>query len=259
MVLYIIGLGLSDQEDITIKGLEAVKRCSKIYLESYTSKLNCSIQELEALYKNKIILADRDMVESRADSTILADANNTDVAFLVIGDIFSATTHVDLWMRAKELSIETRFIHNASVITAVGETGLQIYKFGKTTSIAFPTDNWRPETAYDVLKENLTQGLHTLILLDLQPEKDKFMTVNQAIEILLDIEKKRDEKIFTGETLCVGCARLGSDDPTIIYGKAWALLNLIFGDPLHCLIVPGKLHFIEEHILAMRDAEKKQI
>lgn len=39
MVLYIIGLGLADEEDITLKGLKAVKSSERVYLESYTSIL----------------------------------------------------------------------------------------------------------------------------------------------------------------------------------------------------------------------------
>lgn len=38
-MLYLIGLGLGDQEDITVKGLAAIKACTKIYLEAYTSVL----------------------------------------------------------------------------------------------------------------------------------------------------------------------------------------------------------------------------
>lgn len=45
-MLYLIGLGLSDVKDITVKGLEIVKRCSRIYLEAYTSILGVSVKEL---------------------------------------------------------------------------------------------------------------------------------------------------------------------------------------------------------------------
>lgn len=38
-MLYLIGLGLGDAEDITVKGLEAVRRCRRVYLEAYTSVL----------------------------------------------------------------------------------------------------------------------------------------------------------------------------------------------------------------------------
>ena len=75
--------------------------------------------------------------------------------------------------------------------------------------------------------------------------------VNEAIDYLIDIEQMRGEKVFTAKTLCVGCARLGSDKPTIIAGKAKELIDKDFGEPLHCLIIPGKLHFIEEEAIGM--------
>ena len=38
-MLYLIGLGLSDETDITVKGLEIVRKASRVYLEAYTSIL----------------------------------------------------------------------------------------------------------------------------------------------------------------------------------------------------------------------------
>jgi diphthine synthase len=38
-MLYLIGLGLGDAEDISIKGLEVVKNAKEVYLETYTSIL----------------------------------------------------------------------------------------------------------------------------------------------------------------------------------------------------------------------------
>ena len=75
------------------------------------------------------------------------------------------------------------------------------------------------------------------------------MTVNKAIEVLLNIEAKRKENIFTEDTLCVGCARIGADDQIIKAGKAKDLLEADFGAPVHCLVVPSKLHFVEEEAL----------
>lgn len=40
-MFYIIGLGLADVKDVTVKGLEIIKRCSRVYLEAYTSVLSC--------------------------------------------------------------------------------------------------------------------------------------------------------------------------------------------------------------------------
>jgi diphthine synthase len=249
-MLTLIGLGLSDAKDITLKGLDAVKQADFVFLELYTSKLNCSIADLEKLYSKKIILADRTLVESKADE-ILEKAKTKNVAFLVIGDPFGATTHSDIYLRAVKEGIKVRVIHNASIMNAIGETGLQLYKFAKTTSIVFPEEKFKPETAYDVLKENKERGAHTLVLLDIKADLNKYMTVNQAIQIILDIESKRKEKVFTKSTLCIGVARIGADDQKIKAGKAEKLLSEDFGEPLHALIVPGKLHFVEEDILKL--------
>jgi len=259
-----IGLGLNDQKDITLKGLEAVKKSKKVFLESYTSRLNCSVQELEKLYEQKIILADRELVESKADK-ILDSALKEDVSFLVIGDVFSATTHTDLYIRALEKGIKLEVINNASILNAIGIVGLELYKFGKTTSIVFPLDNWKPETHYNVLKENQAMDLHTLALLDIKvkepspedikkgnnnPLPERYMTVNEGIRSLLDIEEKRREGIFTLDTFCIGCARIGSKDFKIIAGTAKELLEKDFGEPLHCLIIPSKnLHDIEREMI----------
>ena len=107
-MLYLIGIGLNNEKDISLNGLEAVKKADVVYLENYTSKLSCSVADLEELYEKKIILADRELVEQKAEETILKDAQNKNVAFLVIGDVFGATTHVDLMLRAKKLNIKVK-------------------------------------------------------------------------------------------------------------------------------------------------------
>lgn len=45
-MFYLIGLGLGDPKDITVKGLEVVRQCNRVYLEGYTSILACPITEL---------------------------------------------------------------------------------------------------------------------------------------------------------------------------------------------------------------------
>lgn len=264
MALFMIGIGLSDEKDITLRGLELVKRASKVYLENYTSLLQCSKEDLEKLYGKEVVLADRDLVEKNADP-LLDEATSGDVAFLVIGDPMSATTHLDIQKRAEERGIAVEIVHNASILNAVGIVGLELYKYGKTTSVVFPQEGWDVQTHYDVVKDNSSRGLHTLCLLDIKVkeaskeairegddqrfEAARFMTVKQAIESLRAIESARGEKVFTDETLCVGCARLGSKDMKIVAGKAKDLLDVDFGGPLHSLIVPGNLHFMEEEAL----------
>ncbi len=248
MALYLIGLGLADQKDISVKGLEAVRSCDMIYLENYTSILQCSIKDLEQFYGKQIILAEREIIEANGHK-ILELAKIKKVALLVIGDPFSATTHAGLFKEAWQQKIEIKIIHNASIITAVGVTGLQLYKFGRITSIPFDTPQL--ETPYLVLKENLSLGMHSLFLLDLQPPKNRFMTINQALDILEKIEHKRQEKLVTSETLAVGCARLGAENQLIKVGTVNQLKMFDFGPAPHCLIIPGKLHFMEQEVLEL--------
>ncbi len=248
MALYLIGIGLSDEKDITIKGLEVVKNCEKAYLEDYTSLLQVSVSDLEKGYGKKIILANRNLSEQGADQ-IIKEAKIKNIAFLVIGDPFSATTHIGLFKQARLAGIEVKVINNASVLTAIGITGLQLYKFGKVTSIPFIEEHPHLETPYNILKENRNNGAHTLFLLDLKPEEKKFMTINQALETLEVIEKRKKEKIITDDLLVMGCARLGSEDCLIRAGKFKEAKKINFGAPPHCLIIPGKMHFMEEEML----------
>jgi diphthine synthase len=121
----------------------------------------------EEFYGKSLILADRDMVETESDE-ILRDAHTQDVALLVVGDPFGATTHTDILLRARALGISTRVIHNASIMNAVGACGLQLYNFGQTVSLVFFTDTWRPDSFYDRVRENADLGMHTLVLLDIK-------------------------------------------------------------------------------------------
>ncbi|GKT93138.1 diphthine synthase [Colletotrichum tofieldiae] len=166
-MLYLVGLGLSDETDITVKGLEVVKKASRVYLEAYTSILLVDKVVLESYYGREIVVADREMVESNSDE-ILRDAQTEDVAFCVVGDPFGATTHTDLVLRARELEIPVRTVPNASIMSGIGATGLQLYNFGQTVSMVFFTETWKPASFYDRIKENRDIGLHTLVLLDIK-------------------------------------------------------------------------------------------
>ena len=106
MPLYVIGLGLGDEKDVTVKGAEIIRRCSKVFLESYTSILSISKERLEAAFGRSIQIAWRETVESEAH-LIIEPAKTSDVAFLVVGDPFGATTHTDLMMRAENEGVET--------------------------------------------------------------------------------------------------------------------------------------------------------
>jgi len=45
-MLFLIGIGLGDEKDITIKGWETIQKCEIIYLENYTSILSIGKEKL---------------------------------------------------------------------------------------------------------------------------------------------------------------------------------------------------------------------
>ena len=235
-MLYLIGIGLGNEKDISLNGLDAVKKADKIYLDNYTSELNCSIKDLEKIYGKKIGLADRKFVEDGRQ--ILKYAKKGNVALLIIGDVFSATTHIDLFLRAKKENIKVKVIHGSSIISAVGVTGLQLYNFGKIASIPF--NNVNIKAPVEIFKVNKKNGMHTLFLLDL--DQDRFLTIKEACEYL--INNGVNEK-----TKAIGCAMIGSEKQIIKYSNLTRLKEIDFWDAPYCLIIPGKLHFMEEEAL----------
>lgn len=247
-MLNLIGLGLSDESGLTLKALEILKNSDNVYLEGYTSKCNFKLEGLEGLIGKKITVLGRKDVEETPGDTLLKPGENS---LIVLGDPLVATTHSDLFLRAKDSMIKTRVIHNASIYSAVAETGLQIYKFGRTTTIAYPEGSYFPKSPYDVVKENHMRGLHTLCLLDVKTDQDRYMSVSEAVELLLRMEYERMQNIIREDTPMVGVARIGADDAVIKYGSAKQLMNEKFGGPPHTLIVTGKLHEMEHEMLAL--------
>jgi diphthine synthase len=253
-MLLFIGLGLYDERDISVKGLEAVRAADKVYAEFYTSRLmGASLEKLEALYGKEIHLLSRDDVEG--DPVWLDEARDKDVAFLVGGDAMVSTTHLDLLLRALDLGIKTELIHSSSIVTAVsGLCGLQNYRFGRSTTIPFPYISRGkriiPETPYQVLKENLARNLHTMLFLDIQCGScERYMTVNEGAALLLEMQAEAGEHILD-ERLGVGLARAGAPDAVVKADLLSRLQSYDFGGPLHILLVPAKLHFMEAKALA---------
>ena len=242
-MFYLIGLGL-DIENISLEAIEICKKANKVYLETYTVEFPYKIELLEEFIGARIIPLTRIIIEQEK---FVEEARKKEIVLLVYGSPLIATTHISLILKCKKEDIDYKLIHNSSIFDAVSETGLQVYKFGKTTSI--PLNNEKIESPYDVLKANLSLGLHTLFLLDLEPSKDKFLSINDAINYLLRVESKRKENVFAKSTLCVGCARIGSENSKIRAGIAESLLNYDFGEPPYCLVVPGNLHFMESDAL----------
>ncbi len=249
--LILVGLGLWDQGGVSVSGIEAARAADEVYAELYTSMMpNLNMENLEKTVGKKISVLRRHDLEEDADKTILKTVQRKRVALLVPGDPLAATTHVSLRLRASELGVKTRIIHASSVFSAAPSiAGLQHYKFGRTVTIPIPQEGYLPLSPYDIVSDNLSRGLHTLLLLDLDAERGRFLSIREALKLLLKMEHTKGMKIFTDDRLVVGLARIGSPEPTVKCSRIKDLIGFDFGSPPHTLIVPGQLHFMEASIL----------
>ncbi len=263
-MLTFIGLGLFDEKDISLKGIEAIHEADVVFAEFYTSMLmGTCVKGLEKLYNKPVHVLSREDVEQHP--AWLDQAKDSNIVFLTGGDTMVSTTHVDLRLRAQEKGIMTRLIHGASITSAIcGLSGLQNYRFGKASTVPHPYTSSRgvtviSETPYDTIKLNKQNGLHTLLFLDIDREKG-YMTVGKALELLLSIEDKRKEGVMDG--LAVGIARAGSPEPLVRADHAHVLKDLDLGGPLHILVIPASLHFVEADALikfACAPADLKEV
>jgi diphthine synthase len=247
--LVFVGLGLHDEKGISLHGLEETRNADHVFIELYTNFLpHFSIERFEALVNKQVHIISRHDLEEENGTLILNAAEKGKTVFLIPGDPFIATTHVALRIEAEKLGIKTRIIHGASVNSAIiGLSGLHNYKFGKTVTVPFPENS--SETPYNVIAQNKKLGLHTLCLLDLKMDEKRFLSVNEAVMLLLEIEQRRKEGIVTPDTVAVGVARAGSMAPTLKADYIKELSKHDFGGPPQSLISLGKLHFMEAEAL----------
>lgn len=262
IMLAFIGLGLHDERGISLRGLYEAKAADFVFAEFYTSLMpGLSQKHLEGLVGKSIEILSRADIEEKAEENLLRFAERNKVAFLVPGDSMTATTHVDLRLRAAKKGIRTVIIHGVSVISAAASCmGLQSYKFGKTVTVPIAESGPLIETPYDVIKENNKRGLHTLVLLDVKADLNQYLLVGEALEQLLAIEQKRHEFVTDQDRLVVGAARIGSDDIAVKGGRIKNLIRYDFGGPPHLLVFPGRLHFIEvEALQVFADTSKEAL
>ena len=228
-MLNIISTGLN-ANSLTAEALDAIKTSDKVYLENYTVDFPYSLEQLEKTISKKITPLAREQVESEK---IVEQAKNQNISLLIYGDALSATTHIQLLLAAKKQKIKYKVFHNASILTAIAETGLQIYKFGKTASMPKFRKNYKPKSFVDIIKDNLKIKAHTLLLIDIG------LPIGEALEQLEKTNLKLDKLII--------CSQLGVDSK-IFYDKIEKLKIQNTTAPF-CIIIPSDLHFTEQEFL----------
>lgn len=260
VALHLVGLGLYDVGDITVKGLALLRSCDVAYAEFYTAILCGSTHDdLENLAGREIRRLDRLGVETGA-ARLVEEARTREVVLLTAGDPMAATTHTDLVVRAHAAGVPCRIVHAPSIVSAApGLLGLQHYKFGRITTIVRPEPGWNPTSPFETIEANLRAGLHTLVLLDIKtdepsphpgvagwPERGYFMTAREALTALAETAQRTESKWVRPETPVGVVARAGSAEPGRWTGTLATLQGRDFGPPLHCLVIPGAMQVVEE-------------
>jgi diphthine synthase len=243
-MLYLIGSGINGFGSMPIEGLEMLKKCDCCYIERYTNIISDGdIFELEKLSGKKIIELSRNDLETGFEKNILPKAVNDDVALIIVGDPLSATTHIEFLKECKEKNIKCKVIHASSIYSSLCETGLFVYKFGKSASIPYPENNYSPTSFFDIIENNWNNNAHTIVFLDIKKDLEKYMSVNEGIKILLGISNDK-KSFFNKDSEVIGVSRLGYDNQIIKFGKAGDLLDYGFSGRPQILIIP-KLGEIE--------------
>jgi diphthine synthase len=253
-MLWLIGLGIEGLGGMNMKGREILKTCNFIYVERFTGYLSdADLSELRAYCKhndNDVNVVGRLFVEDGRE--ILEQAANNKVALIVYGEALIATTYMELFLRATKRGIKVEVIHSASGITSlISESGLQIYKFGRISTIM--SDSQSAISVYNSLLDNLLLGNHTLILTEYSETKDDtspfFLDPTVALRRLLDVEKDQRCQAFTEKAFVLVASRIGKTDKKIVSGQVQSLMGVEYGTGPHSLIVPGRLHFIEKEAI----------
>ena len=247
--LIIGGLGLCCGRDTPQGVLDALEYADEVFLEYYTSRLvNMEDSAISEMLGREVKILGRSEVEG--GDTVLEAASRGTALFLTAGDPLVATTHQELRLEAVRRGLEVEIIPAPSIYTVVPSLlGLAHYKFGRTTTLQRPVGEYFPTSPFQVVVENLTRGLHTLVLLDIDVESGYYMTAGEGVEIMLESERRLGTGSFSEETLVCAIARAGSASARLVCRRAGELKEMDLGEPLHTLVVPGKLHFKEAEAL----------
>jgi len=230
-MLYLIGLGLNEN-GISLEGKNAVDKCKKIYLEGYTVDFPYKIENLEKVLGKKVEKLLRGDVES---NRLVKESKKEDIALLVYGCPLFATTHMGLLLDCANEQVKTKIVYSASVFDAVAETGLQLYKFGKISSMPRWQRNFEPDSFLDFPEQNKTIGAHSLILVDIGLD---FEDALNELQISCEKRKIKMDKIIV-------CSSLGTDKNNVYYGTIEKLTKKKVVSP-YCFIIPGEMHFMEK-------------
>ena len=120
-MFYLIGIGLKPGH-LTAEAKQAIEKCSRVFLDTYTSAYaEGSVEDLKKLLGKDITELGRKGIEEGFRPIVEeAGKRGEDIALLVFGNALSATTHVQLLLDAKKLGFSARTIAGISVYNFLG-------------------------------------------------------------------------------------------------------------------------------------------
>ncbi len=251
-MLLLIGLGLGSK-DLSLRALEEIRKPGQLFLETYTAFITKDyLSFLEGEAAGEIVPISRQGLEDKLNATV-ALAKKGRVAILVPGDPLIATTHSIILNEAKKQGVKFDVIHAPSVFSvAIGESGLDVYKFGPTVTVPFWFEKYKPTSFIKALEKNLKNDEHTLLLLDINQKEKAPMRISEAIDLLRKAEAVEKTGRIGDATKIIVLADLGRKTQEVLYlrmdqlGKAEE--KRLEGKVLS-LMVPAKLSFAEEESL----------
>ncbi|MGB9709743.1 MAG: diphthine synthase [Infirmifilum sp.] len=248
-MLVIGGLGLYGLRDVSLGLMEEIKTADIVFLEEYTSITpDFSKSVFEKITGKTLRSLSRKDLENGITEEILEASQKLKVVFLTFGNPLIATTHAYLVAEAYKRGIEVKIIPAPSVIDAIlCSTGLHIYKFGRVATLVYPQKefNFYPYTSYRVIGDNLDRGLHTLLLLDIKAEENKYMSIPEAAELLMMLEEKFREGVISPDTIIIAVSRALTPTEEVFVGKISEAISLKKTAPPHSIVIPGILHDTE--------------
>lgn len=248
-MLSLIGLGLGTR-DLSALALEEIKGADELFIETYTSFIPEEYEAfIEAQAGRKPARLRRKDLEDDVKS-LVAKARDSRVVILVPGDPLIATTHSIVLNEARSQRIKAEVIHAPSVFSiAIGESGLDVYKFGPTATIPFWSEKYKPKSFADSISKNLQNGQHTLVLLDIEQKENRPMRIAEAKEILM--HAAQGSTTVNHGTRIIVLANLGRDDKAIRLTKIGEMdkLSKELEGKVLSLVVPGELSFAEKENL----------
>ncbi|MEM4097694.1 MAG: diphthine synthase [Candidatus Micrarchaeaceae archaeon] len=246
-MLYLVGIGLGEN-DFTLAGVEACKKSSKAYIDTYTTFIsNPRIQFIEGQIGKRLLALSRKDLEDSA-SKLIKESAKQDIAVLVGGDPLLATTHKILFIEAKRQNVPTKVLHSSSIVPAmIGESCLDFYRFGEIATVPRWSEHYKPVSFYEKIARNISSNLHSVLLFDFDT-KELSISPKEAADVLEEAEKYYKKGIITSNLRLFVFCNLSLDKEF----KAYVYFDEFKHMDLHGLIsaiIPARLSDIEKETI----------